>query len=192
MATLRNKRQLAAMATETPNYPTNNQSQNSSALGITEEYIAQVCEEIEGGATKKLSQEIDKTESGILGALSKIDKFLLNQQIWKFSETVQGTFWNANVENEQPNRDRFQNDSHPEVDFSACRAGKLTDSDPDDTPRRINQETTHRGFAVSWVVFPGCFRNGCGENPNLRVENHFFKFRQSTQNTWLRPIKFLR
>ena len=55
MATLRNRRKLAAMSRETQEYPSNNQSQNSSARGTTEEYIAQVSEHSEGRVTKKQS-----------------------------------------------------------------------------------------------------------------------------------------
>ena len=44
MATLSNKWKLAAMARETQEYSRNNQSQNSAALGITEDYIGQVSE----------------------------------------------------------------------------------------------------------------------------------------------------
>ena len=131
--TLRNKRKLAAMSRETQEYPMNNQSQNAYAPGITEEYIAQVSAEIDGKITKKLSQEFSRTESRILGALSKLDEFLLNPQIRTFSRTVPGTFRSANVENQEPSGDRSQNDPHPEVEFSACRASNLTDSDPDQT-----------------------------------------------------------
>ena len=46
------KRKLAAMARETQEYPSNNQSENSAAPGITEDYIAQVSEEIEGKVAK--------------------------------------------------------------------------------------------------------------------------------------------
>ena len=133
MATLRNKRKLAAMARETHEYPRNNQSQNSLAPGITEKYIAQFSEEIEGRVTKKLSQEFSRTESRILGALSKLDEFLFNPQIRTFSGTVPGTFRNADIENQEPSENRSQNDPHPEVEFSACRACNLTDSDPDET-----------------------------------------------------------
>ena len=58
------------MARETQEYPRKNQSQRSSAPRITEENIAQVSERIEGRDSKKLSQEISRTESRILGALS--------------------------------------------------------------------------------------------------------------------------
>ena len=133
MATLRNKRKLAAIARESQEYPRNNQVQNSAAPGITEDYIAQVSEEIEGRVTKKLSQEFSRTESRILGALSNLDEFLLNPQIRTFSGTIPGTFRNADVENQEPSGDRSQSDPRPEVEFSACRASNLTDSNPDET-----------------------------------------------------------
>ena len=137
MATLRNKRKLAAMARKTQEYRRNNQSQNSAAPGVTEDYIAQLSEEIERRVPKKLSQEFSRTESRILGALSKLDEFLLNPQIRTFSGTVPGTFRNADVENQEPSGYRSQNDPHPEVEFSACRASNLTDSDPDETSHRV-------------------------------------------------------
>ena len=121
------------MAKETQQYPRNNQWQNSSAPEITEEYTPQVSEDIEGRVTGKLSQEFSKTESRILGALSKLDEFLLNPQVRTFSGTVLGKFRNADVENQEPNGDRSQNDPYPEVEFYASRASKLTDSDPDET-----------------------------------------------------------
>ena len=73
-------KKLAAVSREAQEYPRSSQSRNKSALGITEEYIAEVSEEIEGRATKKLSEDFNRTEteSRILGALSKLDEFLLN------------------------------------------------------------------------------------------------------------------
>ena len=52
MATLRNKRRVAAVSRETQEHPRHSQSQNTSFPGITEEYITQVSEEIEGNVTK--------------------------------------------------------------------------------------------------------------------------------------------
>ena len=93
MATLRNKRKLAAVTKETQEeHPRNGQSRNTSVPRINEEYITQVPEEIEGRVTKKLSQEFSRTESRILDALSKLDEVLLNQQIQTHSRTVSGTF----------------------------------------------------------------------------------------------------
>ena len=118
MATLRNKRKLAAVTRETQEEnPRNGQSRNTSVPRINEEYITQVSEEIEGRVTKKLFQEFSQTESRISGALSKLDEFLLNQPIRTHSETVPGTFRNTNVENQGTNEDDFQSDRRPEAGF---------------------------------------------------------------------------
>ena len=116
MATLRNKRKLAAVTRETQEeHPSNGQSRNASVPRINEVYTTQVFEQIESRVTKKLSQEFSRTESRILGALSKLDEFLLNQQIRTHSETVPGTFRNTNVENQGTNEDDSQSDPHPEA-----------------------------------------------------------------------------
>ena len=116
MATLRNKRKLAAGTGETlEEHPRNGQSRNTSVPRINEEYITQVSEGIESRVTKKLSQEFSRAESRILGALSKLDEFLLNPQITTHFETVPGTFRNTNVENQGTNKDDSQIDPHPEA-----------------------------------------------------------------------------
>ena len=116
MATLRNKRKLAAVTRETQEEnPRNGQSRNTSVPSINEEYITQVSEEIEGRVSKKLSQEFSRTKSRILGALTKLDEFLSNQQIHTHFETVPGTFRNTNVENQGTNEDDSQSDPHPEA-----------------------------------------------------------------------------
>ena len=98
MATLRKKRKLAAVTRGTQEKnPRNGQSRNTSVPRINEDYITQISEQIQGRVTKKLSQELSRTESRILGALSKLDEFLLNQQIQTHSGTVPGTFRNTNV-----------------------------------------------------------------------------------------------
>ena len=116
MATLRNKRKLAAVTKETQEeHPRNGQSRNTSVPRINEEYITQVSEDSEGRITKKLSQEFSRTESRILGDLSKLDDFLLNPQIQTHSGTVPGTFRNTIVENQGTNEDDSQSDPHPEA-----------------------------------------------------------------------------
>ena len=55
---------------------------------MTEEYLTQVSEKIEGRVTKKMSQEFSRTESRSLGALSDFDDFLLNPQVRTSSGTV--------------------------------------------------------------------------------------------------------
>ena len=91
MATLRNKRKLAAVSREKQENRRNNQSQNTLNPGVPEEYITQVSEEIEGKVIKKLSQKFSRTESRILGALSKLDEFLLNPQVRTCSVALPGT-----------------------------------------------------------------------------------------------------
>ena len=131
--TLRNKRKWAAIATETKKYPGNNQYQNSAAPRLPDNYIAQNSEENKGRVTGKMSQEFSRTESRPLGTLSKLDEFLLDPQIRTLYGPALGTFRNTEVENREPSGDRSQNDPHPEVEFSVCRASNLTDSDADET-----------------------------------------------------------
>ena len=73
MAPLRNKRKLAAVSRETPEGSRSSRAQNVLDPESAQDYISQVSEEIEGRVTKKLSEEFSKTESCILGALSKLD-----------------------------------------------------------------------------------------------------------------------
>ena len=98
MATLRKKRKLAAVSKETPeDHPGNGQSRNTSVPRINEGYCTQVSEQIEVKVTKKLSQEISKAESRILGALSKIDEFLLKPLVRTQLGTASGTSRNVDV-----------------------------------------------------------------------------------------------
>ena len=142
MATLRNKRNLAAVTRETQEEnPRNGQSRNTSAPWINEEFITQVSEEIEGRVSKKLSQEFSRTESRILGALTKLDEFLSNQQIHTRSETVPGTFQNTNVENQGTNEDDSQSDPHPEAGiFRGQTTQNLGPKDCRDTYARETSE----------------------------------------------------
>ena len=113
MATLRNKRKLAAVSRETPEGSGSSREQTVLDPELTQDYISQVSEEIEGRVTKKLSKEFNKTESRILGALSKLDEFLLNPQVRTFS-VVQGASRNANSESREIHGDRSSNGPYPE------------------------------------------------------------------------------
>ena len=117
----------------------NGQSRNTSVPRINEEYITQVSLEIEGRVTKKLSQEFSRTESRILGTLSKLDEFLLNQQIRTHSETVPRTFRNTNVENQGTNEDDSQSDPHPEAGIFCGQTTQNSDLEEccDNTPLKI-------------------------------------------------------
>ena len=148
MATLRNKQKLAAASRETQENTRYGQSQNTSTRGMTVEYMTQVSEEIERRVTKKLSQEFSRTESPIVGALSKLDEFLLIPQVRTCSVAVPGTSRNNDSEKREPTGNRSLNDPYPEVEFFACRTSNLTDSDP--------EETSHRG-PVALLYFLSIF-----------------------------------
>ena len=83
---------------ETSENTRNSQSQNALDPEMAQEYISQVFEEIEK-RVKKLCKEFSRTESRILGALSKLDEFLLNPQVGICSVAVPGTFRNNDSEN---------------------------------------------------------------------------------------------
>ena len=116
MATLKNKRKLAAVTRDTQEeHPWNGQSRNTSVSRINEEYITQISVEIEGRVTKKLSEEFSRTESRILCVLSELDETHLNPQIRTHSGTVPGILWNTNVENQGTNEGDSRSDPHPEA-----------------------------------------------------------------------------
>ena len=119
MATLRNKRKLAAVSRETPESTRSRKAPSVLYPELTQEYISQVSEEIEGRVTKKLSKEFSRTESRILGALSKLDEFLLNPQVRTCSVVAPGTSRSNNLENQGTNEDRPSDDPGPEVEFSS-------------------------------------------------------------------------
>ena len=114
MATLRNKRKLAAVSRGTPDSSRGGRGRNVLDPELTQDYITQVSEEIEGRVTKKLSKEFNKTESRILGALSKFDEFLLNPQVRTCSVAAHGKSRSPNLENRETHEDRSSNDPYPE------------------------------------------------------------------------------
>ena len=125
MATLRNKRKLAAVSRETPEGSRSSRWQNVLDPELTQDYISKVSEEIEGRVNKKLSKDFSETESRILGALSKLDESLLNSQVRTCSVAVQGTSRNANSETRETHGNRCSNNPYPEVGFFPHISGQL-------------------------------------------------------------------
>ena len=116
MATLRNKKKFAALNKENcEEHPRSNLAQNSNVPRSREDYITKFSEEIEGRVTKKLSQEFSRTENRILGALSRLDDFLMNLLIQGHSGTAPETSRSAYGTNQGTNEDDFQSDPHPEA-----------------------------------------------------------------------------
>ena len=69
MATLRNKRKLAAVSRETPEGNRSSRRQNVLDPELTQDYISQVSDEIKARVTKKLSKEFRKNGVTYLGCL---------------------------------------------------------------------------------------------------------------------------
>ena len=130
MATLRNKRKLAAVSGETPDSSRGSRGRNVLHPELTQEYISHVSEEIEGRVTKKLSKEFNTTESRILGALSTLDEFLLNPQV-RTCSVFQGASRNANSENREIHGDRSSNDPYPEGVYFLHHSGQFNSSEAD-------------------------------------------------------------
>ena len=130
MATLKNKRKLATVSRENPEGSRSGRGRNVLDPELTQDYISQVSEEIEGRVTKRLSKEFNKTESRILGALSKLDEFLLNPQV-RTCSVIQGASRNANSENREIHGDRSSNDPYPEGGYFSHHSGQLKSSEAD-------------------------------------------------------------
>ena len=141
MATLRRKRKLAAVSRETPESTRNSRGQNTLDAELTQDYISQVSEEIKGRVTKKLSKELSRTEFRILGALSKLDEFLLYPQVRTCSVAVPGTSRNHNSENRDITGDRCTDDPCPDVRFSSHRSGRLNSPEAELYPHMVTGVT---------------------------------------------------
>ena len=149
MATLRKKRKLAAVWRETPESSRSSRGQNVLDPELTQEYISQVSEEIEGRVTKKLSKEFSRTESRILGALSKIDEFLLNPQVRTCSVAAHGTSRNSNSENRETHGDRPSDGPYPEVGYFPHRSGQLNCPEAETYPQMVTGNYPHKCFQTA-------------------------------------------
>ena len=140
MATFRKKRKLAAVLRETPEGSRSSRSSRAQNVLDTEsaqDYISQVSEEIEVRVTKKLSKEFRKTESRILGALSKLVEFLLNPQVRTCSVDVPATSRNNNSDNRETTGDRSSDDPYPEVGYFSHHSGQLNSPETENNPHKI-------------------------------------------------------
>ena len=166
--TTRNKRKLAALNKENcEDHPRSNLAQNSSAPRSQEDYITQVSEEIEGRVTKRLSKEFSKTENRILGALARLDDFLMNPLLPGHSGTTPEPSRNALNTSQGTNEDDSQNDPRPEAGLFH---GQITqNSGPEDGHYMapvIKIESSHGyknfcNFDFDWIWFTTGLRLGC-------------------------------
>ena len=143
MATLRNKRKLAAVSGETPEGSRSSRGQNVLDPELTQDYISQVSEETEGRVTKKLCKEFSKTESHILGALWKLDELLLNPQVRTCSVAVQGTSRSANSENRETHGDRSSDDPYRKVGYFPHHSGPLNSPETETNSHMVTENYPH-------------------------------------------------
>ena len=104
---------------------------------MAQENISDVSQEIERKVTKSCSKDFSRTESRFLGALSKLDEFLLNPQVRTCSVAVPGTYRNSDSGNREPTGDRSPNDRCPEAVFSSHHSGNLKGSELEETDHMV-------------------------------------------------------
>ena len=138
--TTRNKTKLAALNNENcEEHPRSNLAQDSGAPRSQEDYMTQVSGEIEGRVTKRLSKEFSRTENRILGALARLDDFLMNPILPGRSGTTPEPSRNALNTSQGTNEDDSQNDPRPEVDLFH---GQIT--------QNFGPEDDHDTWTESW------------------------------------------
>ena len=143
MAT-RKKKKLAALNEENcEEHPWSNLVQNSNVSRSQKDYIIQVSEAIEERVTKRLSQEFSRTENRILGALARIDDFLMNPLIQGHSGTTPEASRNVFRINQGTNEDEAQSNPHPE-------AGLLTSGREDRHDMAVGVQRERVQMARTW------------------------------------------
>ena len=180
MAFLMNKKKWAAVSRGTPENTKDNQSQNTLGPELAREYISQVSEAIEGRVTKKFSW----TESCILGALSKLDEFLLNPQVRTCSVAVPGTSRNSTPENREPTGGRSLDDPCPDARFSSHHSGNLNNSEGKTIFTPMMKTYNSREFLIYFII-------PSWENMQL-LQNYcknFCKILQENALTWANSCK---
>ena len=144
MATLGITKKLSAVNRDSKEkYPRSNQSLHTTSSYIqptipplNQDYFTQLSEEIDSRVADIFSQEFGWAESHFLGALLKLNEFLLNSHLWLQSGTIPGTSQNLDKENQEPNQDRSQKDPRTEVSTSVNSSPEYMKSDPDKVPYR--------------------------------------------------------
>ena len=96
-------------------HPRSNLAQNSNVPRSQGDYITQVSEEIEGRVPKKLPKEFIRKKNRILGALARLEDFLMNSLLQRQSGTTPETSWNASRTSQRTIEDDSRSDPHPEA-----------------------------------------------------------------------------
>ena len=89
-----------------------------------------------------------------MGALSKLDEFLVNPQVRTCSVAVPGTSKNSHSRNREPNGDRSPNDPCPEAMVSSHHSGTLNSSEVEEYHHmvtRVGEEIRNRPHMVTRI-----------------------------------------
>ena len=154
MATL-NTKNLAALSKENcEEHPRSNLAQNSNVPRSQEDFITQV----EGRVTKRLSKEFSRTENRILGALARLDDFLMNPLIQGHSGTASETSRNVFNINHGTNGNESQSDPHPGAgQFNTHTTRNSYPEDGHDLVIGVQKRTSishdRNAFRLNWGVY---------------------------------------
>ena len=92
-----------------------------------------------------------------MGALSKLDEFLLNPQFRTCSVAVPGTSRNSNSENWEPTGDCSLDDLCLEVRFFSHHSGNLNSSEVEEFSHSLVDAVTPRNSNWCTYIIPACF-----------------------------------
>ena len=113
MATLRNKRKLAAAREEHLKIRGTINRKTRLIQKLLKSTSPRFLKSLNGGSPKKLSKKFSRTESRISGALSKLDEILLNPQVWTCCVAFPRTSRNNDRKNWDSSGDRSFGDPVP-------------------------------------------------------------------------------
>ena len=170
MATLRNERKLAASNKENcEEHPRSNLAQNSNVLRSQEDYIIQVCEEIEGRVIRKLSKEFSTAENNILVALAGLEDFLMNSLFQIYSRTAPETSCNTFSTSQGTNEDDSQSDPQREAGiFHNQTTQNSGPEDGQDMVTGLHEEVT---YCCPSTTSGNQKKNRSTSQPQFRSEN---------------------
>ena len=125
-------------------------------------------EEIEWRLTRKLSQEFSRTESHTLDALSKLQKFHLNPQVWVHSRSAPEISQNPSTENQESNEGRPRNHPQPKARVSLSQSWQICCPDH----AYDNKQVKLRSSSILWRYIWLDLKNNKKKYSSVLVQEH--------------------
>ena len=167
---------------------------NSNVRRSQEDYITQVSEEIEGRVTKKLSQEFSRTEYRILGALARLDDFLMNPVLQGHFGTTPETSRNMFSIDQGTNEDDSQSNPHPEAGLLTSgredRHGMATGAQKESA---VGQDTRNIQFGIitTECIAPKCVHLYLGQGKLDEPTELAYTLRLQKSQEWTENYRHL-